>query len=649
MPPRANRSATPTTTTTGTTPPTGTPFTTATTSSKRRTQALRIHRPPLPDLELEEAGVDEPRMEEQERASPSKYPTPLPDEGSLTPVEEAEAAPPTPEEEGELGRTVDGEIEAVVGGIEVEARVDKHEAVVEKQEEAVAGTKGNGQRKSREVNTAHLRAPEAPRPRPPSTALSATSAATATVSAVSAAAAPLARSALSHTLRALGVVPPRATPQTVYRHQDREGIYLRQDDTPYQHGYPGVSPPRDTHPYRAYPYHGVDARAHHGSGDRTTVGREAAEEEDDDLPSLPRGGTRSLGAAFSRSPTRTGAGCSDARPVLAAAVLPARGKGDQGLELELGVLCSVKGKGMFVGPSLRFAECARWGADGRLGRFAWWTGRTPRGRVGDRVGRVVTHPSFACAQAHLILHPWYAPPRTRSPPFAATHLGGRGVPSRLALLRSVRASTVYGPVWVLPVSIGLGDIVWTGDARRAGGGAPRPSAAWIPISCASGDVGGGGSAPFMCCGGPCGSDALVGPPGTGSIMRTWCLPRGSPSLAFCPPRVWTFLYFARASSSSRRERSVRAYRLPSALASPVGIEVDVERSASFVSALCCAYRGRPPSRQRIPPSAMRRGPRYGGMPFVRWWGDAGILYRAFMCIIFGDAGFFRDLRRCALG
>ncbi|KAJ7272347.1 hypothetical protein C8J57DRAFT_1715771 [Mycena rebaudengoi] len=204
MPPRANRSATPTTTTTGTTPPTGTPFTAATTSSKRRTQALRIHRPPLPDPELEETGVDEPRMEEQERASPSKYPTPLPDEGSLTPVEETEAAPPTPEEEGELGRIAGGEIEAAVGGIEVEARADKEEAVVDKQEEAVAGTKGNGPRRRREENTAHLRAPEAPRPRPPSTALSATSAAKATVSAVSAAAAPLARSALSPTLRALG-------------------------------------------------------------------------------------------------------------------------------------------------------------------------------------------------------------------------------------------------------------------------------------------------------------------------------------------------------------------------------------------------------------------------------------------------------------
>ncbi|KAJ7256563.1 hypothetical protein C8J57DRAFT_558977 [Mycena rebaudengoi] len=164
MPPRANRSATPTTTTTGTTPPTGTPFTTATTSSKRRTQALRIHRPPLPDPELEEAGVDEPRMEEQERASPSKYPTPLPDEGSLTPVEEAEATPPTPEEVGGIvGEVVGGEVEAVVRGIEVEARVDKDEPVVEKQQEAVAGTKGNEQRKSREENTAHLRAPEAPR------------------------------------------------------------------------------------------------------------------------------------------------------------------------------------------------------------------------------------------------------------------------------------------------------------------------------------------------------------------------------------------------------------------------------------------------------------------------------------------------------
>ncbi|KAJ7272354.1 hypothetical protein C8J57DRAFT_1507209 [Mycena rebaudengoi] len=54
------------------------------------------------------------------------------------------------------------------------------------------------------ILTALLTPPHHDRPRPPSTALSATSAATATVSAVSAAAVPLARSALSHTLRALG-------------------------------------------------------------------------------------------------------------------------------------------------------------------------------------------------------------------------------------------------------------------------------------------------------------------------------------------------------------------------------------------------------------------------------------------------------------
>jgi hypothetical protein len=46
-----------------------------------------------------------------------------------------------------------------------------------------------------------------------------------------------------------------------YRRQDREGVYPRQDDAVYQHGYPGVSPPQGKY---ASPYHG-------GIVDRTSV------------------------------------------------------------------------------------------------------------------------------------------------------------------------------------------------------------------------------------------------------------------------------------------------------------------------------------------------------------------------------------------
>ncbi|KAJ7272374.1 hypothetical protein C8J57DRAFT_1599577 [Mycena rebaudengoi] len=134
-------------------------------SAKRRTQALRIHRPPLPPEEPEpEPGNPVPDPEyaeerERERAPPSKYPTPLPDEGQITLVEEAEAAPPTPEEAGHELVIGDGTVSSV------EARVDKpDEAVVQKQEDAVAtkGLEGNGRRRSREESAAHLRAPEAP-------------------------------------------------------------------------------------------------------------------------------------------------------------------------------------------------------------------------------------------------------------------------------------------------------------------------------------------------------------------------------------------------------------------------------------------------------------------------------------------------------